>query len=285
MQPERNAFILCDAEYKDSNVAIFGAPFDSTASYRPGARFGCKAIRAESYGLETYSPYQEKDLSDRRVFDAGDLELSIGSVNTALGQIYAMTKRIVGDGKIPCMLGGEHLVTLGAVRALREAYDDLYICQFDAHADLRDEYLGVKNSHACVMRRCFELMGDAPDKRIYQLGVRSGTMDEFEFAAKNTFMSKFALGGVHRAVMELAGKSVYLTIDLDVLDPSVFPGTGTPEPGGASFEDLRLALMELKSLNIVGFDITELAPHYDQSGISVMAACKILRELLLFVGE
>jgi agmatinase len=285
MQPERNVFISCDAEYKDSNVVIFGAPFDSTASYRPGARFGCKASRAESYGMETYSPYQEKDLSDCRVFDAGDLELSIGSVNTALGQIYAMTKRIVGDGKIPCMLGGEHLVTLGAVRALRESYDDLYICQFDAHADLRDEYLGVKNSHACVMRRCFELMGDTPDKRIYQLGVRSGTMDEFEFAAKNTVMCKFSLGGAHRAAMELVGKRVYLTVDLDVLDPSVFPGTGTPEPGGASFEDLRLALMKLEGLNIVGFDVTELAPHYDQSGISVVTACKILRELLLFAGE
>ncbi|MCL2053598.1 MAG: agmatinase [Oscillospiraceae bacterium] len=282
MQSESNVFISCTAEYKDAGLVIFGAPFDSTASYRPGARFGCKAMRAESFGIETYSPVQDKDLSDYSIFDAGDLEMSIGSANTALGQIYAASGKILRDGKIPCMLGGEHLVTLGAVRALREKYDDLYILQFDAHADLRDSYLGVKNSHACVMRRCYELVGDG---RIFQLGIRSGEREEFKFAKEHTVMSRFNLEGMEEAVSRLAGKNVYFTLDLDVLEPSVFPGTGTPEPGGVSFSDLHSAIMKLQGLNIVGFDITELSPHYDQSGISVMAACKILREILLVVNN
>ncbi len=278
MQFERNAFIGCDAVYEKSVIVIFGAPFDSTTSYRPGARFGSKVIRSESFGIETFSPYQNKDLTEFNIYDAGDLELSTGSQDMALQQIYGITKEILGDGKIPCMLGGEHLVTLGAVRAVREKYDDLYIIQLDAHADLRDDYLGVKNSHACVMRRCHELTGD---NRIYQFGIRSGERDEFLFASGHTKMYPFSLAGIESAVNGLKDKNIYLTIDLDVLDPSVFPGTGTPEPGGVSFSQLLDAVLKLRGLNIVGFDITELSPHYDQSGISTAAACKILRELLI----
>lgn len=280
MQIERKAFIACGSDYESAKTVIFGAPFDSTTSYRPGTRFGSSAIRSESFGIETYSPYQDRDLLDYNIFDAGDPELCIGSVETALQQIEDIAAEILGDGKRPVMLGGEHSVTLGAVRAVYKKYKDLYIIQFDAHADLRDDYLGVKNSHACVMRRCYEMVGDG---HIYQFGIRSGEREEFRFAAGHTKMNKFNLDGVERAAEELAGKNVYLTIDMDVLDPSVFPGTGTPEHGGVQFTELLEAVFKLKGLNIVAADINELSPHYDPSGISTAAACKLLREILLML--
>ncbi|MDE6596127.1 MAG: agmatinase [Oscillospiraceae bacterium] len=280
MQIERKAFIACDSDYESAKTVIFGAPFDSTTSYRPGTRFGSSAIRSESFGIETYSPYQDRDLLDYNIFDAGDPELCIGSVETALQQIEDIAAEILGDGKCPVMLGGEHSVTLGAVRAVYKKYKDLYIIQFDAHADLRDDYLGVKNSHACVMRRCYEMVGDG---HIYQFGIRSGEREEFRFADKHTKMNKFNLDGIDNAVKELSGKPVYLTIDMDVLDPSVFPGTGTPEHGGVQFMELLEAVFKLKELNIVAADINELSPHYDPSGISTAAACKLLREILLML--
>ncbi|MBQ8787111.1 MAG: agmatinase [Oscillospiraceae bacterium] len=280
MQIERNAFIGCDCEYEAAKTVIFGAPFDSTTSYRPGTRFGSKAIRSESFGIETYSPYQDKDLLDYAIFDAGDPELCIGNVDTALAQIEELTAEILADGKRPFMLGGEHSVTLGAVTAVYNKYKDLYIIQFDAHADLRDDYLGVKKSHACVMRRCWEMVGDG---HIYQFGIRSGEREEFRFAAEHTKMNKFDLDGIEKAVEDLQGKNVYLTIDMDVMDPSIFPGTGTPEAGGVQFMELLEAVLKLKGLNIVGADINELSPQYDPSGVSTAVACKLLREILLML--
>lgn len=280
MQIERKAFIGCDSDYESAKTVIFGAPFDSTTSYRPGTRFGSSAIRSESFGIETYSPYQDKDLLDYNIFDAGDPELCIGSVETALQQIEDIAAEILADGKRPIMLGGEHSVTLGAVRAVYKKYKGLYIIQFDAHADLRDDYLGVKNSHACVMRRCHEMVGDG---HIYQFGIRSGDREEFRFAEGHTKMQRFTLDGIEKSAEELAGKPVYLTIDMDILDPSVFPGTGTPEHGGVQFMELLEAVFKLKGLNIVAADINELSPHYDPSGISTAAACKLLREILLML--
>ncbi len=282
MQIDRNAFIGCDCEYEAAKTVIFGAPFDSTTSYRPGTRFGSKAIRSESFGIETYSPYQDKDLLDYSIFDAGDPELCIGNVDTALSQIEELTAEILSDGKRPFMLGGEHSVTLGAVTAVYNKYKDLYIIQFDAHADLRDDYLGVKKSHACVMRRCWEMVGDG---HIYQFGIRSGEREEFKFAAEHTRMNRFNLDGIEKAVEELQGKNVYLTIDMDVMDPSIFPGTGTPEAGGVQFIELLEAVLKLKGLNIVGADINELSPQYDPSGVSTAVACKLLRELLLMLED
>ena len=280
MHIERNAFIACDCEYSEAKTVIFGAPFDSTTSYRPGTRFGSRAIRAESYGIETYSPYQDKDLLDCKIFDAGDPELPMGSSDMALAQIEDAAAEILADGKRPFMLGGEHLVTLGAVRAVHKKYNGLYIIQFDAHADLRDDYLGVKNSHACVMRRCHELVGNG---HIYQFGIRSGEREEFRFAAEHTKMHMLTLDGITEAAEELRGKNVYVTVDMDVLDPSEFPGTGTPEAGGVRFGQLLDALLSLKELNIVGADINELSPPYDPSGISTALACKLLREMLLML--
>ena len=259
---ERNVetFIGCDAGYEEAKIVLFGAPFDSTTSFRPGARFGSAAIRHESFGLETYSPYQDEDLSDYKVFDSGDLS----------------------DEKIPMMLGGEHLVTLGAVRAVLNKYPDLHIIHFDAHADLREDYLGMQLSHACVLRRCHDLVGDG---RIHQFCIRSGERNEFEFAKEHTDLHKFDFSGLKKlAAMLKAGRvPVYFTIDLDCLDPSLFPGTGTPEAGGVSFKELLDAISVVAECNVVAADVNELAPMLDTSGASTAVACKVVRELLLAV--
>ena len=273
------AFLGCDADYADAQIVLFGAPFDSTTSFRPGTRFGPAAIRRESYGLELYSPYQDKELTDRAVLDAGDIELPFGDPAPALAAIEERAAAILADGKIPFLLGGEHLVTLGCVRAAARKFRDLHILHFDAHADLRDDYLGAKLSHACVLRRCHELVGDG---KIFQFGIRSGDKSEFIWGREHVFTHKFDLNGLETALARLRGKPVYLTVDLDVLDPSVFPGTGTPEPGGVTFDALRAALTEAcNALHIVAADVNELSPHYDPTGASTAVACKIVRELLI----
>lgn len=286
MRQNIETFIACDTAYEDAKVVIFGAPFDSTTSYRPGARFGSAAIRHESYGLEIYSPYLDRDLEDINVYDAGDLELPMGSAEKALNDISTITAEILDDGKLPLMMGGEHLVTLGAFREVQQRYPDVHIIHFDAHADLRDQYLDVRLSHACVMRRCHDLIGDG---RIHQFGIRSGERAEFDFArAGHTDFHPFTFDGLDGVVAELASSQVpvYFTIDLDVLDPSVFPGTGTPEAGGVSFDELRKALTKVcQQLNIVAMDVTELAPTLDPSGVSTAVAGKVVRELLLAINQ
>ena len=273
-------FIGCESNYEDSNVVLFGAPFDGTTSYRPGTRFGSKAIRSESFGIETYSPYQDKDLEDYKIFDYGDLVLCFGNTERVLKDIEEQADTIFNDEKIPGMIGGEHLVTLGAVRAAVKKYPDLNIIHFDAHTDLREEYLGETLSHATVMRRIHDIVGD---NKIHQFGIRSGERKEFYWAKEHTNLNKFNFNGLEEAVRLLQGKPVYFTIDLDVLDPSEFCGTGTPEAGGVSFTELLNAIIEVGKLNIVGFDMVELSPIYDQSGASTAIACKILRELLLSI--
>ena len=274
-------FIACDHDYEPSSIVLFGAPFDGTTSFRPGTRFASKAIRSESFGIETYSPYQDRDLLDLVIFDAGDLEFPFGRPEKVLDQIQGTTAKILSHGKCPVMIGGEHLVTLGAMRAIIAQYPDVHIIHLDAHADLRDDYLGESLSHATVMRRIWDLVGDG---RIYQFGIRSGDRQEFIFAQDHTIMQKFTLDGLDQVVTQLQGKPVYLTLDLDVLDPSIFPGTGTPEAGGIDFNTLLSALLALAPLQIIGCDINELSPVYDGSGVSTAVACKILREILLILG-
>ncbi len=277
-------FIGCDAEFEEADICVFGAPFDSTTSFRPGTRFAAQAMRPDSWGLETYSPYQDKDLGDYRIFDCGDLELPFGDTEGALEQIEEICDGILKGGKIPFMIGGEHLVTLGSMRACYNKFqDELRVIHFDAHTDLRDELFGVELSHATVIRRCAELLGD---KKIYQFGIRSGEKQEFEWGQRHNILNKFDLNGLDKAIEELKGKPVYFTLDLDILDPSVFPGTGTPEPGGIGYSELQEAVIKIcGGLNVVGCDIVELSPHYDQSGASTAIACKILREMLLALGK
>ena len=284
IRPNIETFIGCESSFAQASVVLYGAPFDSTTSFRPGARFGPSAMRHESFGLETYSPYQDKDLMDIRVFDSGDLELCFGSSELALSDIENRTKEILKAAKLPLLLGGEHLVTLAAVRAVFHEYPDLHIIHFDAHADLRDDYLGTKLSHACVLRRCHELLGD---NCIHQFCIRSGEREEFQFAAQHTDFHPFTFDGLKETVQELKEKKipVYFTIDLDCLDPSAFPGTGTPEAGGVSFLELLDAIRAVAQANIVGADLNELAPMLDVSGVSTATACKVLRELLLAIAK
>ncbi|HJB00571.1 MAG TPA: agmatinase [Candidatus Mediterraneibacter merdavium] len=273
-------FIGCDAEYEEADIVIFGAPFDSTTSFRPGTRFAGGAIRNDSYGLEVYSPYQDKELIENKVCDCGDLELAIGSSERVLEQIQECAAEILKDEKLPFLIGGEHLVTLGSVRAAAERYPDMHIIHFDAHTDLRQDYLGVELSHACVIRRCWELLGDG---RIHQFGIRSGEKEEFDWAKSgHTDFHPFILDGLEDVIRELEGKPVYFTVDLDVMDPSVFPGTGTPEPGGIDFLTAMQGVTEVcKRVNLIGCDVNELCPPCDPTGASTAAACKIIREMLI----
>jgi agmatinase len=272
-------FLGCDANYEDARIVLYGAPFDSTTSYRPGTRFASRMMRAESYGLETYSPYQDLDLEDAAVFDGGDLELCFGDTQKALDDIHDFAADILKDNKLPLLIGGEHLVSLPAIQAVYEKYPDLCVIHFDAHTDLRDDYLGAKLSHASVIRRVWDFVGDG---RIWQFGIRSGERAEFYWAKEHTHLQKFNFDGLENAVAQLKGKPVYLTIDLDVLDPSCFPGTGTPEAGGVTFMQLFNAMLSIiQGCQVVGCDLVELSPMLDASGASTATALKVLREMLL----
>ncbi|ELC8443861.1 agmatinase [Clostridium perfringens] len=282
MNKNISTFIGCESDYNESSIVIFGAPFDSTTSFRPGTRFASQVMRGESWGLESYSPYQDLDLYDFNIFDGGELELPFGNSEGALAQIEEFSTKVVEDGKIPAMIGGEHLVTLGSFKGVFKKYPEVHVIHFDAHADLRDHYLGQKLSHATVMHRVWDLVGD---NKIFQFGIRSGEREEFLWGKEHVYTNKFNCDNLEYALEKVKDKPVYVTIDLDVLDPSVFPGTGTPEPGGVQFTELLNSILKLKGLNIVGFDINELSPQYDQTGASTAVACKVLREMLLVVNN
>jgi agmatinase len=272
-------FLGCDGSFDDSEIVIFGAPYDGTTTFRPGTRFAPSAMRVDSIGLETYSPYFDKDISDYKIHDYGDLDLPFGSPHKALSMISETVEFIFKNVKKPLMIGGEHLVTLPAIEQASKLYPDLRIIHFDAHTDLREEYIGEPLSHSTVIRRAWDLLGD---NRIWQFGIRSGTREEFYWAKDghtNLCAHNFSL--LDNAVSQIGSSPVYFTIDLDVLDPSIFSGTGTPEAGGVTFIELVNAIKSVSSLNIIGADVVELSPHYDHSGASTAVACKVLREVIL----
>lgn len=275
-------FMGAEADYEAADIVLFGAPFDGTTSFRPGTRFAPDVIRRESYGIETYSPLLDRDLEDCAIADIGNLDFPFGNTEKVLGRIEETVDKILSDKKIPLLVGGEHLVSLGAIRSAVRHHENLRIIHLDAHGDLREDYLGEILSHATVMRRAYDLVGE---KRIYQFGIRSGPREEFAFAREHTFFHPFSLEGIEQYLPALREVPVYLSIDLDVLDPGVFPGTGTPEPDGASVGELIGFIHKLKGLSIIGADVVELSPTYDPSGISSAAAVKVLRELMLVLGE
>ncbi len=261
----------------EGRVCLFGAPFDSTTSFRPGSRFGPAAIREASYGLETFSPALIADLEECSFMDLGDPELPFGDPGPALDIIEKTAQGIIAAGRIPFLLGGEHLVSLGAIRAAARAYPGLMVIHLDAHADLRDEYLGMKLSHATVMRRVYDLVGHDSFR---QIGVRSCTKEEFPL------MSDLLTLPENITLRTGTVKPCYLTCDLDILDPSVLPGTGTPEPGGLMFNELTAMLNSIITrLNIVGLDLVELAPQLDPTGVSAVTAAKVVRECLLLLDR
>jgi len=279
MKAQNNCFIGCEGNFEESNAVLFGAGFDGTTSFKPGARFAPSAIREDSWYIESYSPYQDKDLEDLNLFDFGDLELPYGDKKIALRIIQEHVQKIIDANKIPIMIGGEHLVSLAPIKALSKKYDDLHLIHFDAHTDLRNDYLGEALSHATVLRRIYDQLGDG---RLNQFCIRSGLKEEFEWAKEHSHLEKFTYKTLESRVEILKNKPVYITIDLDVFDPSVFSGTGTPEPGGIDFHDMLKIIETLSKLdNVVGVDIVELAPKYDASGVSTAVACKTLRELIL----
>jgi len=274
-------FIGCEADYDDSEIVLFGAPFDGTCSYRPGSRFASSRIRPDSYGLETYSHFLRKDIADRAIHDAGDLELPFGDTVKALSAIEEYAETVFTDGKKPLMIGGEHLVTLPVIQAAARKYPNLHIIHFDAHTDLREDYMGVSLSHATVIRKAWDILGD---DRISQFGIRSGTREEFEWAESgHTLMCAFDCSRLSEAIAAIGDAPVYLTIDVDVLDPSLLPGTGTPEPGGITFREMMDAIKKMEGLNFVGADVVELAPDYDHTGVSTAVVSKLIREVMLIL--
>ena len=272
----------CISTYEDAEVILFGAGFDGTSTYRPGSRFAPMALRSETLlAQEDYSPYFDLDLKDKKIHDLGDVEVVFGDTSETLARIEKISTYIVNDGKKPVCIGGEHLVTLPVVKPLLNNYPDLQIIQLDAHLDLMDELFGDRYSHGTVMRRIFDLMKQP--FRIYQVGVRSGHQDEYTFAKSNTKLFPFNSDTFLKNLDALSDKPVYLTIDLDVFDPSLIPGTGTPEAGGIFFQEFISVLKRIKNINIVGADMVELSPQIDPTNTSTIVASKILRELLLIV--
>ncbi len=279
MEAQNITFIGFGDDFESSKAVLLGAPFDGTTSFKPGTRFAPSAMREDSWAIESYSPYLDKDLEDLPLFDYGNVELPYGDKMEALKMLEEKVDEVVNANKIPVVIGGEHLITYGPVKALVKKYSDLHIIHFDAHTDLREELLGEEFSHATVIRRVSELL---PKGNVNQFCIRSGLKEEFEWAKTNVHLEKFTYNTLESCVKRLKDKPVYITIDLDVLDPSVFPGTGTPEPGGITFNDMLNIIKTLSSLeNVVGMDIVELSPKYDASGVSTAVACKTLRELVL----
>jgi agmatinase len=276
-----NVFIASGDDYAGSRAVIYGMPMDFTVSFRPGSRFGPTRIREVSIGLEEYSPYLDKSLADIAYFDAGDLLLPFGNAGRSLEMIGDYIRGLLADGKFPLGLGGEHLVSWPVIREVYAKYPDLALIHIDAHADLREQYEGEPLSHSTPIRKAAELIGG---RNVYQFGIRSGTREEFEYARSNLNLYPFeVLEPLKKVLPELAGRPVYLTIDIDVLDPSAAPGTGTAEAGGITSKELLAAIhaMAASGINFVGADVVEVAPVYDPSEQTQIVASKLVREILL----
>jgi len=261
-------------------VGLFGVPYDGTTSFRPGTRFGPAAIREVSSGLESYCPQLDLDLEDLAFADLGALDIPFGAPEPVVMAVQRATEAVLALGLKPLMLGGEHSISSGAVAAVAAQHPDLVLVQLDAHADLRHEWLGAKHSHACAMRRCLEVL---PSQQLLQIAIRSGTREEFsELRASGRLV---AIEQLVQTLQPLRGKPIYLTVDLDWFDPAVLPGTGTPEPGGFMWNHFAELITELSQHNLVAADVVELAPMLDPSGVSSVLAAKVVRSLLLSLGN
>lgn len=271
-------YISCNESIEKSNAVIVGFPFDGTSSYRPGSRFAPQAIREASYGLECYSPYLDKDLEDYKIFDAGDLEFPFGDKHKTLMMISGAISEYLKGGKKILSIGGEHLITLPIIEEYYKHFPDLQLIHFDAHCDLREDYLGEELSHATVLRQIYKFM---PMEQIFHFGIRSGTKEEWDFSKQLNFYP-FNLDKFQDVLNTIdPSKPIYFTLDLDILDPAYLPGTGTPEPGGITITELFSAIQSLSRFNLIGCDIVELAPDYDPSKTSSVLAAKVIRELLI----
>jgi agmatinase len=278
MQFMERTFLSANASWNESEIVILGCPFDGSASFRPGARFGPSEIRKASWGIETYSPYFRRDLSRLRVHDMGDLELPLGEKKGSLGLIREAIRRILSKKKFPILLGGEHLITLPIVEEILRVYPSFHLLQIDAHADLREDYLGDTLSHCTVMKRVVDRLGEG---RLFQIGIRSGIEEEFRLARRMKSIVPLDQDSLRSMVKRFRNKPIYITLDLDVIDPGLLPGVGTPEPGGLTFQGFLSLLKEIQPLHVIGFDMVELTPDYDPTRISSITAAVILREMIL----
>ncbi|QDG53574.1 agmatinase [Persicimonas caeni] len=270
--------------FEPGNTVIFGVGYDGTTSYRPGTRFGPDAIRRASDGLETYSPTQDADLEDLQITDAGNLAITFGSPEPVAAQVADTVEEILEKGGRPMMLGGEHSLTPGAVRGALRHHPDLVVVQLDAHADLRPDYLGERFSHACAMRRCLDVLGPGED-RLFQVGIRSGTREEWQELRGTERWVEPSADALRARLEHLGDLPVYLSVDLDVFDPAYMPGTGTPEPGGIDWACFESLLDVLAERRLVASDVVELAPELDPTGVSSVLAAKVVREILLAMGQ
>ena len=275
-------FIKSHPNYEESKAVLYGMPMDWTVSYRPGSRFGPNKIREVSIGLEEYSPYLDRELEDVKFFDAGDIPLPFGNPEKSLLEIETYVHTLLADNKIPMGMGGEHLVSLPVMKAVASKYDDLAIIHFDAHTDLRENYEGEEYSHSTPIRKIADLIGP---KNVYSFGIRSGMKEEFVWAKENGMhISKFeVLEPLKEVLPTLQGRNVYVTIDMDVLDPAHAPGTGTVDAGGITSRELLASIHAIAAsgVNVVGFDLVELAPVYDHSDQTANTASKLIREMIL----
>ncbi|WP_261131142.1 agmatinase [Bacillus sp. Marseille-Q3570] len=277
-----NVFIKSHPSFEDSEAVIYGMPMDWTVSFRPGSRFGPAKIREVSLGLEEYSPYMDRELEDVRFYDAGDIPLPFGNPQRSIDMIEEYVGKILDAGKFPLGIGGEHLVSWPVFKALHKKYDDFAIIHIDAHTDLREDYEGEPLSHSTPIRKACELIGP---ENVYSFGIRSGMKEEFQYAKESGMhLSKFEVAEPLKTVLpELAGRNVYVTIDIDVLDPAHAPGTGTAEAGGITSKELleAIVLIAKSDVTVIGADIVEVAPVYDHSEQTPIAASKFIREMLL----
>ncbi|GAF21476.1 LOW QUALITY PROTEIN: agmatinase [Bacillus sp. JCM 19047] len=274
-------FIMSRATYEEADAVIYGMPMDWTVSFRPGSRFGPARIRESSLGLEEYSPYADKHLEEVAYFDAGDIPLPFGNAAKSLDMVEEYVEGLLNDGKFPLGLGGEHLLSWPIFKAMYRKYPDLAIIHIDAHADLREEYEGEVLSHSTPIRKACELIGP---ENVYSFGIRSGMREEFAYAKESGNLFKFdVVEPLKRVLPKLKGRHVYVTIDIDVLDPAYAPGTGTAEAGGITSKELLEAQIHLAKadLSIVGADLVEVAPAYDPTEQTTIAASKFVREMLL----
>ncbi len=282
-----SAIYMCaKRSYSNCKVGLYGVPYDGTTSFRPGARFGPSAIKEVSNALETFCPQLGIDLEEINFVDFGLLEIPLGAPEPVIAAVKACTETILSLGIKPLMLGGEHSISSGAVSAIAQIYSDLVLIQLDAHADLRNQWLGSKNSHACAMRRCLEVL---PSKNLLQLAIRSGTKKEFQELNEHQRLIPHKSGekaiALEQALKPYIGRPIYLTIDLDWFDPSILPGTGTPEPGGFFWQDFAAVIDVLKNHNLIAADIVELAPELDTTKISSLLAAKVTRSLLMLLNR
>ncbi len=271
-------YISGNASFEKGKSVILGCPYDGSASFRPGARFGPSAIRKASWGIETFSPYFQRDLNQYSIHDMGDLELPLGEKKTSLDLIRKALSKIISAKKFPILLGGDHLITLPIIEEILKIYPGLHLIHIDAHTDLREDYLGESLSHSTVMRKIVDHLGE---RRLSQIGIRSGAEEEFKLAKKMKSVVSFDSGSLGSMIKRLRNRPVYISLDLDVMDPGLLPGVGAPEPGGLTFQEFISLLKKLQTLHVIGFDIVELTPDYDPTQVSSVTASVILREMIL----